>query len=76
MESALGHLQICCLAYVDDLICFSPTFEIHLLDIEKVFKALAKVNLKVSAQKCTWFRIKLLGFFISGTIEISSDRRT
>jgi hypothetical protein len=74
MESALGHLQNCCLSYVDDLICFSPSFEQHLLDIEKVFKALAKANLKVSAQKCTWFaeELKLLGFIISGTT-IGSD---
>ena len=56
MESALGHLQNCCLSYVDVLICFSPTFEQHLLDIEKVFKALEKANLKAN-----------LGFISSGT---------
>jgi hypothetical protein len=36
---AMGHLQYCCLSYVDDLICFSPTFEQHCIDIENVFKA-------------------------------------
>jgi hypothetical protein len=77
MESALGHLQNCCLSYVDDLICFSPSFEQHLLDIEKVFKALAKANLKVSAQKCTWFaeELKLLGFIISGTTMKSDPKK-
>ena len=69
MELAMGHLQDCCLSYVDDLICFSPTFDQHLIDIEKVFLALEKANLKVSAQKCKWFafELKLLGFIVSGT---------
>jgi hypothetical protein len=49
----------------------------HLLDIEKVFKALAKANLKVSAQKCTWFaeELKLLGFIISGTTMKSDPKK-
>jgi hypothetical protein len=65
------------LSYVDDLICFSPTFEQHLLDIEKVFRALAKANLKVSSQKCTWFaeELKLLGFINSGTTMRSDPKK-
>ena len=37
--------------------------------IEKVFLALVKANLKVSAQKSKWFAfmLKLLGFIVSGT---------
>ena len=68
MEMTVGHLSSCCLSYVDDLICFSPTFEQHCLDIEKIFKALEKSNLKVNPSKCVWMskELKLLGHIING----------
>ncbi len=67
MEIAVGHLSYCCLHYVDDLVIFSKDINQHCLDIENVFKALAKVNLKVNASKCVFFaqELKLLGYIIS-----------
>ena len=63
----VGNLD-CYLSYVDDLICFSSTFEQHCHDIEKIFKALEKANLKVNPKKCKFFEkeISLLGHIISG----------
>ena len=68
MEMTVGHLSSCCLPYVDDLICFSPTFKQHCLDIEKIFKALEKSKLKVNPSKCVWMtkELKLLGHIING----------
>ena len=54
MDLALAGLNYkCTLAYVDDVLIFSPTYEQHLVDLDSVFDALRKVNIHLKASKCT-----------------------
>jgi len=55
------------LAYMDDLIIFSKTFEEHLQHIAQTLDALAEVGLTVSEQKCQfgYTDIRLLGHKVS-----------
>ena len=57
----------CCLAYVDDTIVFSPSFEAHLDDLENVFDRFRKAHLKLKATKCKLFQdqCKFLGHLVS-----------
>ena len=67
----------CCLAYVDDTICFSPSFESHLVDLESVFDRFRRANLKLKATKCRLFqtRCKFVGHFVSENgIEVDSAK--
>ena len=57
----------CCLAYIDDTICFSPSFDAHLTDLQTVFDRFRLANLKLKATKCKLFqeRCKFLGYIVS-----------
>jgi len=46
----------CCLVYLDDIICYSRTFEEHLTRLGTIFDRLAKANLKLKASKCQLFQ--------------------
>ena len=54
--------------YVDDLCCFSATFEEHLLHIERVLQTLKQHGLTVKLSKCNFAlkEIQFLGHQISG----------
>jgi len=56
-----------CLAYLDDLIVFSQTFDEHLERLQMVFDRLREANLKLKPNKCSLFqeRVKFLGSIIS-----------
>ena len=56
-----------CLCYIDDIIVFSPTFEQHLLDLDRVFNKLEEVGLKLRAEKCAFCKKELLylGFVLT-----------
>ena len=60
---------------MDDIIVFSRTAEDHLKHLEQVFTALQKVDLKIKASKCEFFKSHLcyLGFLI-GKSGIRCDR--
>ncbi|CAM4766534.1 unnamed protein product [Rotaria magnacalcarata] len=45
-----------CLVYINDVIIFSPTFEQHIIDLEKGFQALQSVNLTLKASKYQFCR--------------------
>ena len=47
-----GLVGLECLIYLDDIIIFCPTFDVHLLRLEKVFIRLQENNLKIKLQKC------------------------
>ena len=68
---------ICCLAYIDDTICFSASFEQHLHDLDLVFDRFRKAKLKLKATKCKLFqtRCKFVGHYVSENgIEVDSAK--
>ncbi|CAF3221850.1 unnamed protein product [Rotaria sp. Silwood2] len=68
MDIVLAGLKWqCCLVYIDDVVIFSPTFEQHMTDLEKVFQALQSANLTLKASKCQFCRreMRYLGHIIT-----------
>lgn len=65
LKNSLPDIVI--LAYLDDLIIISTSFEEHLADIERLFKQLNKYNLRANRDKCVFFRtsVKFLGHIIA-----------
>lgn len=45
----------CAFLYIDDIIVIGCSINHHLLNLEKVFKALQKYNLKLNPKKCNFF---------------------
>ena len=56
-----------CLAYLDDLIIFSRTFDQQLERLQKVFDSLVQAGLKLKPSKCAFFqkKVKFLGSVVS-----------
>lgn len=68
MESALGELHLkFCLVYLDDVVCFSASFEQNVRRLEAVLEKLKSAGLKLKPSKCQFFRRKLkyLGHVVS-----------
>lgn len=68
MDIVLAGLKWqCCLVYLDDVVIYSPTFEQHLIDLEKIFQTLKSANLTLKASKCQFCRreMKYLGHVIT-----------
>jgi len=42
----------CCLAFIDDTICFSPSFDDPLVDLQTLFDRFRSANLKLKPTKC------------------------
>lgn len=66
-------------AYLDDLLVFSDTYEQHLLDLEAVMSKLKEAKLRVKESKCQFVQTKVsyLGFRIGeGLIEADPERFT
>ena len=57
------------IAYIDDVIIFSKTFEEHLKHIEDVFDRLRKAGLKLKMSKCDFLKqeVKYLGHIVSAS---------
>ncbi len=51
------------MAYLDDVICFHPTFEKHLEGITRLFQMVRKSGFKLSGKKCQFATrsVKFLG---------------
>ena len=76
MESILSDVPFA-MAYLDDIIIFSSTFEEHLTRLDEVFGKLKDCGLKLKASKCHLFqkRVKYLGHVISEKgIEADPDK--
>ena len=60
------NLQICFI-YLDDLIIFSKTFEEHIDRLRQVFDRIRQEGLKLSPQKCHFFKtkVKYVGHIVS-----------
>ncbi|GFW16758.1 retrovirus-related Pol polyprotein from transposon 297 [Trichonephila clavipes] len=65
------------LAYLDDIIIMSPTFEQYLEDLEAVFKHLMDFKLRAKREKCQFScsRVKYLGLWITPQgIEVDHEK--
>ena len=68
MSIVLRDMNHFSLAYLDDVIIFSPTFEEHLNHISMVFDHLKENNLKMKISKCKFAQkqTQYLGFIVDG----------
>ena len=68
MEKAVGDMHLLqCLVYLDDIIVFSNTIEEHEERLLKVLDRLEEFGLKISIDKCQFFRtcVKYVGHIVS-----------
>ena len=68
MDQMLGDLQPrCAVVYIDDITIFRLSLDQDLVDLGKVFKRLASVNLKFNLDKCNFVKseVKVLGHLVS-----------
>ena len=68
INSVLGSLRWdITLVYLDDIIVYSPSFDKHIRDLDRVFNALNNANVKLNVSKCSIARKQLdyLGFRIT-----------
>ena len=69
MERVLSGLSwVKCLVFLDDIICFSKTFEQHIQNLKEIFLRLEGANLKLSPKKCILMQkeVEFLGHIVSG----------
>ena len=67
IESCLGELNLSwCIIYLDDIIVFSQTPEVHLVRLQAVFDKLKAAGLKLKPSKCELFKkqINYLGHVV------------
>ena len=68
MENCLGDLRdTVCVAYLDDIIIFSNTFEKHIENTRKVLQRLREHGVKLKPRKCKLFKreVTFLGCVVS-----------
>ena len=55
------------LIYLDDIIVFGKTFDIHLRNLKEVFKRLSEAHMKLNSDKCRLFQstVSFLGHQVS-----------
>lgn len=55
------------IAYIDDILIMSSTFQEHLLLVGKVLITLQNFNIKIKPSKCEWFKsqVEYLGYLVS-----------
>ena len=78
MEMVLAGLHWkTCLVYLDDIICFSDSFQGHLEALGTILDRLHAAGLKLQPKKCEYFqhRVHYLGHVISGSgIEVEPEK--
>jgi len=68
MDKVFSHLTGHCVeVYVDDMVVKSPSHHQHAKDLEAVFSALRRYNLRLNPDKCVFSvdRGKFLGFMLT-----------
>ena len=72
MDQVLHGLQDLAVAYIDDILVHSLTWDDHLAHLKTVFGKLRKAGLTVKERKCSFGRAscEYLGYIVgSGTVE-------
>lgn len=66
-QALTGLLDVCCIAYLDDIVIYSTIVEEHANDVRKVLDRLRRFSLYVKLSKCFFStqEIPLLGFIVS-----------
>lgn len=60
IEKTLSGLQWkIAVLYLDDIVVFGKNLEEHISNLEKIFDRLDEMNLKVKAQKCSFFKTEV-----------------
>ena len=59
-----GLVWQCCFVYINDIFCYSSTFEQHLADLTKIFQRLKDNKLMLQPAKCLFCKLnfEILGF--------------
>lgn len=68
MEEMLDTLRDeCCIPYLDDVLCFSKSFEEHVQVLRRVLQALQRHGVKLKPEKCELFRkeVRYVGRLVS-----------
>lgn len=68
MEEILGPLRDdCCVPYLDDILCYSQSFEVHVEVVRKVLQALQVHGVKLRPEKCELFKaeVRYVGRLVS-----------
>lgn len=68
MEEMLDTLRDeCCIPYLDDVLCFSKSFDEHVQVLRKVLQALQRHGVKLKSEKCELFRkeVRYVGRLVS-----------
>uniref|UniRef100_A0A3B3H4P4 Gypsy retrotransposon integrase-like protein 1 n=1 Tax=Oryzias latipes TaxID=8090 RepID=A0A3B3H4P4_ORYLA len=68
MEEMLQDLRDeCCIPYLDDVLCFSRSFEEHVESLRHVLRALKRHGVKLRPEKCEFFRkeVRYVGRLVS-----------
>jgi transposase InsO family protein len=67
MEKVFAGLQKMCHIYLDDIICHSKSFQVHLSELEQVFQRIKEAGMFCQPKKCYFGQseLKYLGFRIS-----------
>ena len=66
-DTLMEYLDIFCVAYLDDILIFSKTYEEHVEHVKKVLTALRSRYLAVKLEKCEFHKqeVQFLGHIIS-----------
>ena len=70
------NMRIYCV-FIDDIIIYGKNYEKHLHNLQLVFQRIKEANLKLSSNKCEFFKrkVKYVGHIVSETgVEIDVDK--
>ena len=78
LSMTVRDLRSFALCYIDDIIIFSESFEVHLSHLQRVFDALRDAHLIVKPTKCRFLqaKIRFLGHVVSAGIVEPDPEKT